>query len=98
MTESRRIDGSNDVVLYHGSLDELNSRGNAKYIFAKQQSWSSREVPNKENWDLAVSADLRSAGFDGLVNRRTAYVYKGEDVPGYGYGAVVVEGTPVHRR
>lgn len=89
----KRID---DIVLYHGSLAELNSRDPGRqYRFAEDLEFVSRALRYRENlsemYDL-FREELREKGYDGLVNKTllvtgdTLYLCK-----------IVVEGTPIVR-
>ena len=80
-----------DIVLYHGSLTELNSRDPTKqYTFAKGESlildFSTKTSPdNVENLAKAV---IKGRGCDGLVNKRISCFSAKED-------RCIIEGTPI---
>ena len=58
-----------EVILYHGSLEELNSRADGTYVFAKDQFYF-----NKTNGQIGASSTallksrIKDAGYSGLVN------------------------------
>ncbi len=92
-----------EIVLYHGSLDELNSRCriniNKKYDkFFLVECPFFMELFEEEYKDRAlfkVKYELRKRGFDGLVNLRTSFSpYEDQDFSSKYY---LFEGTPIVR-
>jgi len=87
------------LILYHGSLQELNSRNpNEQYKFGEHPFFNSEFYPytNFSLWASQIAEKLHSKGYDGLVNRRTIFrdVFSLEALPQL---HAAVEGTPVMR-
>jgi hypothetical protein len=60
-----------EVVLYHGSLEELNSRDSDKqYRFTKNNSYISSNYVD-ETLIRDISNEILKLGFSGIVNART---------------------------
>ncbi|MBI2449277.1 hypothetical protein HYV49_03185 [Candidatus Pacearchaeota archaeon] len=82
-----------DIVLYHGSLAELNSRDSEKqYRFAEALFFISDKVDRNKQ----LKEQLSTIGYDGLVNMKTSivsihFVLSGEST------YYRVEGTPILR-
>lgn len=96
--------GIEDIFLYHGSLDELNSRDPAKqYKFAEELEFFSlhsitgniRMVDVKVgNWyNQKIKEELRRRGYDGLVNKNLLVISS----DGANYSIITAEGTPIVR-
>ena len=96
-----------DIVLYHGSLEELNSRDYRKqYSLAKEETFLlSGTIAYYSNSDLNLSAikefyfkvrqDLCKQLFLGIVNMKTSFLNspKLDSIL-----HVIVEGTPITKR
>ncbi|MEN9626730.1 MAG: hypothetical protein RL557_1058 [archaeon] len=84
-----------DIILYHGSLNELNERTNGQYTFAQDSSFVS--LPGKyqsvERMEHEIKRQLAKKDYHGLVNRRTTAV--SED--GRAWVSGFIEGTPIVR-
>jgi len=84
------------VVLYHGSLQELNSRNpSEQYRFSdKSMGFISGEYFWNNSWFENISNELRENGYDGIVNRKTCFGRLGiiDTSP-----VARVEGTPIVR-
>ncbi len=77
------------IVLYHGSLEELNSRDpNKQYRFAEELSYVSSKPKFIE--DIDNVEEITSNGWDGLVNKR-CFSFPSSSIIGY------LEGTPIIR-
>jgi len=92
----------NEVVLYHGSVEELNKLGRHRYgILTDNMEYVSGEkipFPEISMLTLPIRKELLRRGFHGLVNRRTIYagkeeINKGEENSERNYYRI--EGTPV---
>ena len=83
MSKQQRPRG--EVVLYHGSLAELNSRNpNRQYEFARDLSF----MHVKGAFDESLEDGMRKSGYDGLVN----FTETGET------GERTTQGTPIVRK
>jgi hypothetical protein len=61
-----------EIVLYHGSLEELNSRGKDKqYKFANKHRFSYDDWSWRRDEEILKQV-LAEEGYDGLVNMRTS--------------------------
>ena len=75
-----------EIVLYHGSLAELNSRDpNMQYRFADELSFTSDYHDNYHS----IRKELLDKGYDGIVNRKTRGLYV------FIFNLFKVEGTPI---
>jgi len=89
----RRVE---DVKLYHGSLNELNSRDpKRQYKFAKEPTiLLVHDIVRSSQIESRFKNDLFERGYDGIVNRKTTpYFYKGDFYLSH-ISKVFVEGTP----
>ncbi len=94
------------IILYHGSLAELNSLGIGKFrIDPKRIHFQNTFVYDKDRGDGTIDFDFNEGyliqeGLDGLVNMRTFYAGYGGYTDGteteqfHSYG---IEGTPIIR-
>ena len=87
-----------DIVLYHGSLKELNGVGRGEYVVPSQGNpeYVSRQTtsnPEDDLGTLSVRKEILEKGFHGLVNRRIVYVGENESFE----PIFRIEGTPVKR-
>ena len=84
------------IVLYRGSLEELNSRSqDKKYTFADSSFYFDKvtgEINIKPGGNVSwLKSELKDAGYDGLVN-----VILSEDLGGHGVNpSTTIQGTPV---
>ena len=87
MAKRRRI--AKEIVLYHGSLEELNSRDPSKqFKFARELEFFSQPKERYDGrWREYVANDLRKQGYNGLVNVRQSCFSS----------YVMLEGTPIIR-
>lgn len=93
-----------DVVLYHGSLDELNRAPDTdrQYALTDRLEWQHHDFADK-SVEIPVFLDevrnaLLEAGYDGLVNRRLSH--SKWTYPGGGASnaiSLLIEGTPIVR-
>ena len=92
MTNDQEVE---EIVLYHGSLDELNSRNpDRQYRLADQESFV-HECSNHTNYRDSCEVTrslLRKEGHDGIVNRRTSHSIRSDHFVKY-----LIEGTPIVR-
>lgn len=96
MTGERKVE---NVVLYHGSLAELNSRDpNRQYTFADRLSF--RHGPDNFLYHNiffeGLIEKLREKGYAGIVNRKTSHSVENSRNGG-GVASLMVEGTPIVR-
>jgi len=86
-----------DVILYHGSLEELNSRdpsGDIRYCFSPIEEFvSERQVgePTDPKETIKIREEILGRGFHGLVNRKTLW----SDWTYSGSKSFRIEGTPI---
>jgi len=85
------------IVLYHGSLEELNSRNpNEQYEFHnKYGSYISTDFFYNNQWSRRISGQILADGYAGLINRRTNFILRGL-ITQFLYANV--EGTPIVRK
>ena len=91
MTEEKNLD---DVVLYHGSLAELNERSEQQHEFADSISYISNLhfTDDAMSWDKKIKKELIETGYDGLVNRRTISEFCRNGF------SCAIEGTPIVKK
>jgi|WetSurMetagenome_2_1015567.scaffolds.fasta_scaffold130867_2 hypothetical protein len=91
MAEDKKLEDK--IVMYHGSLDELNSRNpDDQYEFAEKLSMVLAGYPlDNEDWTKWMQMQIKGKGYDGIVNRRTIITI--ENLTEYAR----VEGTPIIR-
>jgi hypothetical protein len=69
--------GTKIAILYHGSLRELNSRGQEQFSFTRDLDYAHTTKfydhfdTNHALWRENVFRELQELGYDGLVNMRT---------------------------
>ena len=87
MAEEKNLD---DVVLYHGTLEELNRRNppERQYEFVPDvYSFITHSDPE------SFKSKVLERGFDGLVNRKTSLSYIGDAY--HSESRYLLEGTPI---
>ena len=91
MTRERSEIKTEEIVLYHGSLNELNSRDpKEQYRFAKEKCF---ETTNDHySIDDECVNDVREEGYAGLVNCKVTY-FTGH----YAEIKTCLQGTPIVR-
>jgi len=99
MPEEKNLD---EIVLYHGSLAELNERlqnkgYEARFDFADELNFITQTYlvyESKKNW-LQAKRELLEKGYDGIVNMRTVVFAAPADAR---YNLeYAIEGTPIVR-
>ena len=90
----------NEIVLYNGSLNELNSRDdNVQYSFVTEREFVSNvyriKYDNSTTIERKVKDELRNLEYDGVVNKRTIIFARNMlwEIPAEG----IIEGTPIKR-
>ena len=86
------------IVIYHGSLAELNSRdeNHKKYRFTEQEFFISEryeEIDEEDiTYDKRIAKEILNKEYDGLVNARTIVIAQESAMDLY-----KIEGTPIKR-
>lgn len=84
----------NDIVLYHGSLAELNSRYHRQeqYELGREVYYISSDF-DEENFERKAKTEIKNLGYLGIVNCRTLFCGSRDFSDFYR-----VEGTPIVKR
>ena len=89
-----------EVVLYNGSLDELNGIGEHRYKIHSNSEFVSKEEipsPNEPARTFGIKREILERGAHGLINRRTIYAGRGRTGLDIGRNFYLIEGTLVKR-
>ena len=88
-----------EIVLYNGSLEELNSRDlNKQYTFAKEPYFMSEFYEDKPGTSRLFSNILAEKNYAGLVNMRTITSDIDDSDKSWKARFVAIEGTPIVRK
>ena len=92
--------GIEEVIIYHGSLQELNSRDqNKQYEFVKEESFISGVYDKMDEGIIyrhKIAREISTKGYDGLVNSRTI-IFSEEETCDLRF-LYIIEGTPIKRK